>query len=152
MRGLKCVCGLTLICMLLGLTMNAKAEERWYLRVIARNDTPEAQEEKLRVRDAALNACPLTENELFSALPDIKKAAESVAPCRVEIKRWSPDKKIPPALTLYITIGEGWGHNYWGALYADSLLMAKAGDIPEEPERVEFVWPVWNWILSLFGL
>ena len=25
-------------------------------------------------------------------------------------------------------------------------------EIPEEPEKVEFVWPLWRWILSLFGL
>ena len=152
MRGLKCVGGLILTGMLLSFVFNANAEERWYLRVVARNDTPEAQEEKLRVRDAVLDACPPTENELFSALPDIKKAAESAAPCRVEIKRWSPEESVPPALTLYITVGEGRGHNFWGVLYADSMLMAKAGDIPEEPERVEFVWPLWRWLLNLFGL
>ena len=152
MRGLKCLCGFIVGCVLLSAAAGARTEECWYLRVIARNDTPEAQEEKLCVLDAVLDACPLTENELFFALPDIKKAAESAAPCRVEIKRWSPEESVPPALTLYITVGEGRGHNFWGVLYADSLLMAKAGDIPEEPERVEFVWPVWRWLLNLFGL
>ena len=59
-----------------------------------------------------------------------------IAPCRVEIKDWSPDTKKPLASTVYITIGEGRGHNCWGVLYADSLRMAKAEDIPEEPEKV----------------
>ena len=88
---------------------------------------------------------------MLSALPEIKMAAESIAPCRIEIKCWSPEKKLP-ALTLYITIGEGRGHNCWGVLYADSLRMAQAEEIPEEPDKVEFVWPLWQWILSLFGL
>ena len=28
----------------------------------------------------------------------------------------------------------------------------EAEESPEEPERVEFVWPFWSWLLSLFGL
>ncbi len=124
----------------------------WYYRVIARDDSLEAQVEKIRVRNAALSACPGQAEELSSALPEIKKAAESIAPCRVEIRNWRPAKQTFIAPALYITIGEGRGHNCWGVLYTDSLQMAKAGNIPEEPERVEFVWPIWEWILSLFGL
>ena len=138
--------------MLISFAAGAKAEERMYLRVIARNDSAQAQEEKLRVRDAVIAACPEDRRYLPAFFDGIKKAAESVAPCRVEIKEWSPDDRIPAALTLYVTVGEGQGHNFWGVLYADSLLMAKAGDIPEEPERVEFVWPFWRWLLGLFGL
>ena len=152
MRGLKWLCCILFGCMLMSAAAGAKAETQWYLRVIARDDTSEAQAEKLRVRDAVIAACPEEEMLLPASFDVIKKAAESAAPCRVEIKEWSPDESALPALTLYITVGEGRGHNVWGVLYADSLLMAKAGDIPEDPERVEFVWPIWRWLLGLFGL
>ena len=150
MRSLRIVCGMMAGALLLCAAPWAQAA--WYYRVIARDDSPAAQTEKLRVRDAVIQACPQRENDLPSFISEIKKAAESVAPCRVEIKDWSPDTKMPLASTVYITIGEGRGHNCWGVLYADSLRMAQAEDIPEEPEKVEFVWPVWRWILSLFGL
>ena len=132
--------------------MRAGAEERWYMRVIARNDSRQAQEEKLRVRDAVWAACPQDAEALPDALSTIEKTAESIAPCRVEIREWSPSSALPVAPTLYITIGEGEGHNCWGVLYADSLLLAQAEEIPDEPDKVEFVWPVWRWLLSLFGL
>ncbi len=152
MRRARLFAGMILCVYFLGFDTCATAEERWYYRVIARDDTPQAQEEKIRVRDAVLSFCPETAKELPAAYPTMKEAAESVAPCRMEIKTWSPDTKMPPAPTVYITIGEGRGRNCWGVLYADSLLMAKAEESPEEPERVEFVWPFWSWLLSLFGL
>ena len=150
MDGLKTVCGVILSVVLLCTAQGANSE--WYYRVVARDDTAAGKIEKIRVRNAAVKACPPREENLLSALPEIRKAAESVSPCRVEIKTWTPGNHLPPILTLYITIGEGRGHNCWGVLYADSLRMAQAEDIPEEPEKVEFVWPVWRWILSLFGL
>ncbi|MBR3016684.1 MAG: hypothetical protein IKH57_06345 [Clostridia bacterium] len=152
MRGQRLFILLILCAAILCAAPKACAEERWYLRIIARNDSSEAQEEKLRVRDAVTAACPENAGLLPASLEAIKKAAESVAPCRVEIKNWTPDKALPAAPTLYITVGEGEGHNCWGVLYADSLLLAQAEVIPGEPGRVEFVWPIWNWILSLFGL
>lgn len=152
MRRARLFAGMILCVCFLGIAAYAAAEERWYYRVIGRNDTAEAQEEKNRVRDAVLSVCPETAKELPAAFPMMKEAAESLAPCRMEIKTWSPDTETPPARTVYITIGEGRGRNCWGVLYADSLLMAKAEEVPDEPERVEFVWPIWNWLLSLFGL
>ncbi len=152
MRRARLFSGMILCVFFLGIAAFAAAEERWYYRVIARNDTAEAQEEKIRVRDAVLSFCPETAKHLPAVFPTMKDAAESVAPCRIEIKTWSPDTETPPAPTVYITIGEGRGRNCWGVLYADSLLMAKAEESPEEPERVEFVWPFWSWLLSLFGL
>lgn len=133
-------------------SMHGAAEAQWYYRVVARNDTAEAQAEKYRVREAVLAACPPNAEELISAFTSVTKAAQRAAPCRTEIKAWSPDAQTPQAPTVYITIGEGAGHNCWGVLYADSLRMAQAEEIPEEPERVEFIWPIWQWILSLFGL
>ena len=152
MRKARLAAGMILCVFFLGIAAYAAEEERWYYRVIARNDAAEAQEEKIRVRDAVLSVCPETAKELPAAFPKIKETAESLVSCRMEIKTWSPDTETPPACTVYITIGEGRGRNCWGVLYADSLLMAKAEEDPEEPERVEFVWPFWNWLLSLFGL
>ena len=150
MRFARRGCCFFLCLLLLGSAQQAQAA--WYYRVIARDDSLEAQAEKNRVRDAALRTCPRQEEQLIAALPEIKKAAESIAPCRVEVRNWQPANQAPASPTLYITIGEGQGHNCWGILYADSLQMAKAEDMPEEPERVEFVWPIWQWILHLFGL
>ncbi|MBR5111350.1 MAG: hypothetical protein IK099_14320 [Clostridia bacterium] len=152
MRGLRFFLLIVLCAAFLCFASEAGAEGSWYLRVIARNDSIEAQEEKLRVRDAVTAACPADAAALPFSLHDIEKAAESIAPCRVEIRSWTPDEALPAALTLYITVGEGRGHNCWGVLYADSLRMAQAEEIPGEPERVEFVWPIWSWILHLFGL
>ena len=150
MRRVKIISGAAAIVLFLAVIPSARAE--WYYRVIGQDDTAAGQTEKIRVREAALSACPPLEEDLFSALPEIKKAAESVALCRVEIKCWSPGNDLPFAQTLYITVGEGRGHNCWGILYADSLRMAQAEEIPEEPEKVEFVWPIWTWLLSLLGL
>ncbi len=150
MRRLKYVWWVVACAVLLTAVPGARAE--WYYRVIGRDDSLEAQAEKYRVRNALIQACPQQENDLLSAVSEIKKAAESAAPCRVEIKDWSPDAETPLASTVYITIGEGRGRNCWGVLYADSLRMAQAEDIPEEPEKVEFVWPIWTWLLSLLGL
>ena len=152
MRGLRLLIFSVLCAVLLFALPKASAEGRWYLRVIARNDSSEAQVEKLRVRDAVIIACPKNAGALCASLDAIKKAAESIAPCRVEIRSWSPNDILPAAPTLYITVGEGEGHNCWGVLYADSLLLAQAEEIPDAPDRVEFVWPIWNWILRLFGL
>ncbi len=137
--------------LLLG-TAKASGEETWYFRVIGRDDTAAGQGEKLRVREAVLSACPRQAEELLISLDRIRAAAAEIAPCGVSVRLWSPDKKTPPQPTLYVTVGEGRGHNCWGVLYQDSLLMAKVSDVPEEGETIRFVWPVWEWFLRLLGL
>lgn len=126
----------------------------WYLRVIGRNDTAAAQEEKLRVRDAVWAVCPDEPAMLTEALPAIRQAAESVASCQIELRFWSPGDGWETQPTLYITVGEGQGHNWWGVLYDGALHMAQAKNT-EKPEdtddEVEFVWPLWEWLLRLFG-
>ena len=130
-----------------------KAAERWYIRVVAENDTPAAQAEKIRVRDAALAACPPEPGGLWEGLDAVRRAAEKAAPCRVEIRPWAPAAGMLPGPTLYITLGAGEGHNWWGILYEDALLMACPGEETEiREERVEFVWPLWQWLCALLGL
>ena len=135
-------------------TFAAKGEEAWYLRVIGRDDTPAAQAEKLRVRDEVLSLCPRQASQLEESLPAIRQAAERTAPCRVEVRLWRPHAGVPAAPTVYITIGEGRGRNWWGVLYEDALLLARAEEeTAEEAEEgtVTFVWPWWAWVCRLFG-
>ena len=128
--------------------------ERWYLRVIGRDDTRAGQEEKMRVRNAVLAACPEDGGKLSACLSKIKKAARSAAPCEVEIRLWAPGPMYPAAPTLYVTVGAGRGHNWWGVLYEDAVLFAKAdeGDETDEPGTVHFVWPLWETLRKWLGL
>ena len=147
MRGFfRIVC---IVFFLFCVTPAARGEGTWYLRVIAKDDSPKAQEEKLQVRDAAWAACPPCLDELPEALDRIRKAAEEIAPCTVEIREWTPGDGMPAAPTLYITIGEGKGHNWWGVLYRDAVRLARAEG--EDAGAVSFIWPVWEWLLRLFG-
>ena len=127
-----------------------RAEDTWYLRVIARDDSTAAQAEKLRVRDAVLFLCPERAQDLAAALPDIHAAVQAIAPCAMEIRSWTPDAaRVPAAPTLYVTVGAGQGHNWWGLLYEDSLLMAQAE--ADDTEEITFVWPIVTWFLRLLG-
>lgn len=145
---------LALAAMLFLSPLCAEAEGTWYLRVVAQDDTPAAQAEKLRVRDAVWALCPADAAALPRALPAISATAGGMAPCRTEIRLWTPDKKTPVAPTVYITIGAAEGHNWWGVLYEDSLLLARAEEQPlEQPqEEVVFLWPWLTWLRNLlFG-
>lgn len=122
----------------------AAGEEEMYIRVVSRDALPAAQEEKLRVRDAVLQ---LIECQGSIVLSDIEKKANETAPCRVEIRRWGPEGG-QPAPTLYITIGEGAGPNWWGILYPKGA--ALAGEETGE-EGIRLVWPLWDWIKALLG-
>lgn len=151
---MRVFCWLMGVCaVLLGSMFPASGEETWYLRVIARSDDRAAQEEKLRVRQAVWAVCPDSAADLPQALPVIRQAAQAVARCRVEIRSWSPSPFLPSAPTLYVTVGEGRGHNWWGVLYRDSLRLVHLEEVAGETETagVTFVWPLWEWILRLFG-
>ncbi len=134
-----------------------------YLRVIARDDSPSAQAEKLMVRDAVTVACPISCADPADLLPLARSVVLSLADGKAEIRIWSPGGGAPPAPTLYITLGPGNGRNWWGVLYQDALLWARAEEETEEsspcPEEeghgedgVEFVWPILTWLLRLLGL
>ena len=142
---------LLLAVLLLGSAAPAQAEETVYIRVVGRDDTDAGQAEKLRVRDAVLSCWSASSGALPDALPRIARAAGLAAPCRVELRPWRPALCWPVRLTLYITVGEGRGHNWWGLLYGGSLAMARAEDPGETDGPVEFVWPVWSWLRALFG-
>lgn len=127
----------------------SSAEAEIYMRVVARDDSPAAQAEKYAVRAAALAACPDRPAGLLSALPRIARSAKAAAPdSRVSLRLWRPDAKTPAALTVYITVGEAGGHNWWGVLYGDALKLA--GE--EEGEDICFRWPFLTWIRQLLGL
>lgn len=134
------------------LTPSVRGEGTWYLRIIGRDDTPAAQEEKMRVRQAVWAQCPQDAGNIKNALPAIQRAAEAVSPCRVEIRSWSPDGENPAAPTVYITLGEGKGHNWWGVLYEDALLWARADEGEEKDGEVVFLWPIWAWLCRLLGI
>ncbi len=125
--------------------------EDMYIRVVGRDDTMAGQTEKLLVRNAALSQCPADPAALTSALPRIAKAAGQITPCRVDLRPWRPDAAHPPLPTLYVTVGPGAGHNWWGVLYADSLSLAQADDGGGDGDGVSFLWPLWDWLRGVFG-
>lgn len=113
------------------------AGEEKYMRVVARNDGIFAQTEKIVVRNIALLLGEKRAELLEKIWPD----------CRVEEKRWQPDKKTPPAQTVYITLGQGAGHNWWGVLCGDAVSWTSE---PMEGERVMITFPFFRWLLQLF--
>ena len=78
-----------LFCLIASVLLSLSPGERWHVRVVARNNSPAAQTEKIRVRDAVLRACP----EKLQALP----AALTVRP-------WAPAGH-PARPTLYVSLG-----------------------------------------------
>ena len=137
---------------LLSLGVSGEAEEAMYYRVVARDDSPAAQEQKLRAREAALRTCPENPGDLEQALPRITEAVNAaVGACRVELRSWQPHEKMPSALTLYITLGEGKGHNCWGLLYQDSLRLAQIEGDGEPGGETAFEWPFLEWLFRLIG-
>lgn len=148
MRGKRWMLAGVAALLLCGAAMPARGEGTVYIRVVGRDDTAAGQAEKLRVRDAVLPLCPESPEALLGALPLI--AREAGAACRVELRPWRPDPAMDWAPTLYITVGEGRGHNWWGVLYGDSLAMARAEE-GDAGGPVEFVWPVWAWLRALLG-
>lgn len=133
-------------------TAEESAKDRWYFRVVGRDDTAAGQAEKLRVRDMLLALCPRRAAELTDHLKQIRRAVNRIAPCEVEIRSWSPDEKTPPAPTVYVTAGDGQGHNCWGILYEDSLLLARMDGEDGPVDQPVFVWPLWQRIMRWLGL
>lgn len=124
---------LLILVMFLSFAFPAKATEKMYMRVVARDDSPAAQMEKYIVRDAALFLGPEHAAALGKWYPS----------CRVERKIWQPDEKTPPAETVYITIGPGEGRNWWGVLYPDSVAWAAS-------EGTGILFPFLYWLSGLF--
>ena len=135
------------LALLLLFPLTARGE--WYIRVVGGADSPAAQAEKLRVRDAVLSLCPVSPEGLPEALSDIRKAVEAICPGEVTLRPWAP-AGAPARPTLYITLGEGQGHNWWGVLYPDALQMAAEAE-ETEGEEIVFIWPWWEWLRALFN-
>lgn len=120
----------------------AQAEERLYMRVVARSNSLPAQTEKLLIRNLALLMYPLAPGSL-------SRLEEWVPGCRVEMRKWQPCKEMPPASTVYITLGQGQGRNWWGVLFPGSACWAYGGG---EGGEARVVFPVVRWLLGLFSL
>ena len=63
-----------------------------------------------------------------------------------------------PGLCGFISPMEGRARPWWGVLYDGALYLARAEEEsaetdtePMDAEEVEFVWPLWNWLLCLLG-
>lgn len=114
----------------------AAAGEEWeYMRVVANSDSQYDQREKMLVRNAALLLYPDRLAWLEVLFPN----------CRVERKIWQPDQKTAPAWTVYITIGQGHGQNWWGVLFPESVRFACRGE-----GQVLIQFPFFEWLFSLF--
>lgn len=124
---------LMFVCVFLLCLPAANAER--YLRVVAKDNGPEAQRDKMMVRNLLLLLGPAKAEKLESIRPD----------CRVERKIWQPDEKTPPAETVHITIGPGAGKNWWGVLYGDAVNWAAEGT----GER-HLSFPFLEWLRALF--
>lgn len=111
------------------------AEETVYMRVVARSDETGAQQEKMLVRNTAIFLYPDKVKLLEKLFPD----------CRVTMKPWQPDKHTAPAQTVYITIGQGLGQNWWGVLFPDSVHWASRGE-----GEMHITFPIFEWLLSFF--
>jgi len=123
-------------------------EECSYIRVVSREDTKQAQAEKMQIRDALLPLIPENEGELEAALCAIESRANEITDCRVEILEWAP-AGMASAPCLYITVGAGMGPNWWGILYRNGVSMFSQ-DI--EREETKFVWPAFEWLAKWLGI
>ena len=58
------------------------------------------------------------------------------------------------ALALILNVAGTENRAWWGVMYKDALLLAKAdeGEMPEDETAVVFLWPFWNGLLRFFGL
>ena len=126
----------------------AQAQETVYLRVIGRDDTERGQAEKRRVRDAVLSVCPADWTDPEALLQAADRAANAIADCETQVRIWQPEGGVP-ARTLFITIGAGRGHNWWGILYGDA---AKIISEETDGEEITVVWPLWDWLRRLLGI
>ncbi len=63
---------------------------------------------------------------------------------------------LPPTRALHSAADAGRECGWWGVLYGDAALLARAAEEEEEPPEteteIEFIWPLWGWLLSLLGL
>ena len=118
------------------------------LRVVARDNTREAQEEKIRVRNRVLGLVPQDEKKLIAAWPLLQKAVQAEADCALSLRFYTPPTQKTPRLTVYITIGPGEGKNWFGVLFDEALLLC--GE-KTESELTVFYFPLISFLLSLFS-
>ena len=119
--GWRRLVSLLLIGTFLCYPFQGKAEETVYVRVIAHDDTPLMQQQKLLLRNRIL--CALNESKDTDAIE--KHLLSNGFPMHIEFCLWTPSIPLPAQKTLVATLGKGEGHNWWGALnpelYSSSL-------------------------------
>ena len=92
----------------------------WNLRVVARSDSQEDQERKIRTRDAVLEAARTRPMNLSA----LRRAARGVDPtAQVRMVFYPPENPRP---TVQVTLGEGRGRNWLGMLFPGAFC-AQAG-------------------------
>lgn len=144
----------------------ALAEQMVRLHVVARSDSAEDQAEKLRVRDAVLEAVtPWLEGAetreeamaiLAQRLPELARIGAEIAgegtqvTASIEEEVWFPTKEYTdfalPAgkyTALRITLGEGEGRNWWCVVFpplclgsVSETVAEKAGNFSEDQVRL----------------
>lgn len=142
--GKRMLIGMLLLC----LCVSARCENAAYIRVVSRDDSPAAQQEKFRVRDAILPLLTEECDTIADLLAAIEAAADEIAPCSTQIRPWAPEG-YPVHSTVYVTIGDGKGPNWWGILYDGGIGLFAVDD---GGEKVTFDWPWIRWMLNAIGI
>ena len=78
--------------------------------------------------------------------------AGMIGGAEAELRLREPGSRMP---ALRRTAEESRCRNWWGVLYGDAPRLARAEDGEAETEdegEIEFVWPLWHWLLRLLGL
>jgi len=135
-----------LLIFLLG--QGAAGEAEMYIRIVSRDASPDAQEEKFKVRDLVLPVIQEHCGDDEALLSYIEVLANEIAPCHADIRQWHPEGH-PEGSTLYITIGEGAGPNWWGIFYPKGT--ALTGEEIDDDEEIHLVWPLLDWICAWLG-
>ena len=117
------------------------------LRVVARDDSPEAQAEKMQVRDKIFPLLPREERMLPLAWPLLQKAARAEKDCRLSLRFYTPPGERTPRLTVQITIGRGEGKNWFGVLFREALFFC--GEKTEK-ETLVCYFPLLSLLFSVF--
>lgn len=151
-----------LICIItMLLPINAAAADIQYIRIVSSDPSEIAQARKMQARRLIL---PLMKNDHAYDAEVLAKLAqnrlEAAGYCvTADIRTWSPDRVHPPAATLYITIGQGQGRNWWGILCRESwqwtfLQRNEKSSVPSNAasQNITLEFPLIRKLFSLFRL
>lgn len=103
--------------LLLALPTAHAEKDIFYIRVIAHDDTAYCQHQKILARDKLLSLLQAGYSEPAQLESALK--AEGF-PATISLRIWTPQGPYAAQPTLYVTLGDGQGHNWWGILCADA--------------------------------